>query len=411
MSVNAQSLEKNTTVKQILLTSKGGKNQPKRWDSFLGVWDRANLIRSFLWTQEITDKAVLLNQFLARLRRLFGVDFCFVALLFEGAKALEVGLPEAKAKQLPVNFARLCLDLIASSRVPIVWKQPRKPFDFCSTVISPLSPSIGQPLGFVMMGHSLPKNFSSSELFLLQSLAGELSWAIRALHSKEDHRKLLTAVSHELKNPLQVIVGHSALLYDDFTQRCSREQEEQFQNIEKSARQLLGLVNGIADAAVNRGGNLSVLEEPIDLKVTLQEIFAVYQRTAEEKGLKFGPKLAADLPATIVTDPVKFRQIVRNLIDAAMISTETRGVEVAVKCRKGMLEIAAKRIGDGVGGPSVRALYDDPPSLSSDFLRSDGRGRSAMGVVKEYSDLLKGHVHMQSRPGGGSEFTVCLPCE
>ena len=410
MSVKAQSLEKKPTVKQILLTSKGGRDQPKRWDSFLGLWDRANLIRSFLWTQEISDEAVLLTQFLARLRRFFNVDFCFAAILFEGAKVLEVGLPEAKTKQLPVNFARLCLDLIASSRVPIVWKQPRNPFDFCSTVISPLSPSIGQPLGFVMMGHSMPKSFASSELFLLQSLAGELSWAIRALHSTENHQKLLTTVSHELKNPLQVILGHSALLHDDFTQMCSREQGEQFQNIEKSARQLLDLVDGIIDAAATHGGNLSVLEESIDLKVTLQEIFAFYHKTAEEKGIKFETRLAADLPTTIVTDPVKFRQIVRNLINSAMISTEDGAVEVVVQCRKGMLEIVAKERGDRIAVTSDRIPYESS-SPNGDLLRPEGRGTIALRVVKEYSDLLKGHVHVQSRPGEGSEFTVCLPCE
>ncbi len=409
MSVKAQSLEKKPTVKRILLTSKGVTDQSKRWDSFGGLWDRANLIRSFLWTQESNDEAVLLNQFLARLRRLFNVDFCFAAIFFEGAKALEVGLPETKTKQLPVNFARLCLDLIASSRIPIVWKQRRKPFDFCSTVISPLSPSIGQPLGFVMMGHSMPKSFASSELFLLQSLAGELSWAIRVLRTKANHRKWLTTVSHELKNPLQVIVGHSALLHDDFASQCSREQGEQFENIEKSARQLLDLVEGIIDPAAAPEENLSVLEQPIDLRVTLQEIFAFYRKTVEEKGLKFATRLATDLPAAIVTDPVKFRQIIRNLIDSA-IFTENGGVEVVVQCRKGMLEIMAKEIGDRIAAALDRTCYE-PSIRNHGLLQPERSGGMALRAVKEYSDLLKGHVHVQSRPGEGSEFTVCLPYE
>jgi signal transduction histidine kinase len=410
MSVKTQSPERKTTLKQVLLTSEGLKDPRNRWNSFLGLWERANLIRSFLWNQEITDETVLLTQFLARLRRFFSVDFCFAALLFEGAKVLEVGLPEAKREQLPVNFARLCLDLIANSRVPIVWKQRHKPFDFCSTVISPLSPSIGQPLGFVMMGHSMPKSFASSELFLLQSLVGELSWAIRDLRSKKNHRNLLATVSHELKNPLQLIVGQSALLHDDLAQTCSRQQREQFQIIEMNARQLLDLVNGLIDVAVTHAGNLSVLEEPVDLIATLQEIFSIYRKAAEERGLKFEAGLAADLPGTIVADPVKFRQIVRNLINSAMISTEDGGVEVEVKRGKGMLEIVAKERGVGISVKSDRTLCESS-SRGSDLLRAQVRGGIGLRVVKEFSDLLKGPVHVHSRPGEGSEFTVCLPCE
>ncbi len=300
--------------------------------------------------------------------------------------------------QLPVNFVRLCLDLITNSRVPIVWKQPHKPFDFCRTVISPLSPSVGQPLGFVMMGHSMPKNFASSELFLLQFLAGELSWAIRDRRSRKNQRKLLATVSHQLKNPLQVIVGYSALVQDDLALTCSRQQREQFQQIERSARQLLDIVNGLIDAAVTHGENPSVVAEPVDLIATLQEIFAFYGKAAEEKGLKFQAKSAADLPAMIVTDPVKFRQIVRNLIDSAMLSIEGGEVEVLVKRDKGMLEIVAKEKGDG-----MTATFDQ--------LHSEVRNGIGMRVVKEFSDLLKGHVHVHRRPGEGSEFTVCLPCE
>lgn len=408
--MKTQSIEKKPSAKHAFLTSKGLKDQRNRWDSFLELWQRANLIRSFLWNQEITDETVLLTQFLARLRRFFSVDFCFAALLFEGAKVLELGLPEAKMERLPVNFARLCLDLIANSCVPIVWKHPNKPFEFCSTVISPLSPSIGQPLGFVMMGHSMPKSFASSQLFLLQSLAGELSWAIRDLRSKQNHRNLLATVSHELKNPLQLIVGHSALLHDDFAQACSHQQLEQFQNIEMSARQLLDLINGLVDVAVAHAGNLSVLEEPVDLIATLQEIFAFYRKAAEERGLKFEAGLAADLPTTIVTDPVKFRQIVRNLIDSAMPSTEEGEVEVVVKRGKGMLEIVAKERGVGITVRSDPTLCGSS-SRSSNLLRSEVRDGIGLRVVKEFSDLLKGHVHVQSRPGEGSEFTVCLPCE
>jgi signal transduction histidine kinase len=409
MSVKAQPLEENTTVKQILLTSKGGKDRPKHWDSFFGLWDRANLIRSFLWTQEITDERVLLTQFLSRIRTFFNVDFCFAAVFFENARVFEVGIPEVKTKHLPVNFSQLCLEQIENARVPLVWNQRRPAFEFRSAVISPLSPSIGQPLGFVMLAHSVTRIFASPELFVLQSLAGELSWAIRVLRSRKNYRKLLMAVTHELKNPLQVIVGHSALLHDDFVQRCSTEQREQFHNIEESGRQLLEIVGAIVDMA-GEGANLAVLEVPINLVATLREIFAAYRPAAQSKRVRLETSLAADLPPTIVTDPVKFRQIVRNLINSAMISADNPEVEVAVRCRNGTLEIVAKERGSRNNVTSDPTLYKSSSNTTDPLLLED-RGGIAWRVVKEYSDLLKGHVHAQSRTQGGWQFTVCLPCK
>lgn len=410
--MKTQSIEKKPAVTHTSVAAERFRNQRTSWDSFLRLWERANLIRSFLWNQEITDATVLLTQFLTRLRRFFRVDFCFAAVLFEGAQVLEVGLPESKRERLPVNFARHCLDLIANSRVPIVWKQPRKPFEFCSTVVSPLSPSFGRPLGFVMMGHCLPKNFASSELFLLQSLSSELSWAIRELRSKINQKKLLATVSQELKNPLQLIVGHSALLRDDLAQACSPQQLDQFQKIEMSTRQLVDLLNGMVNLTVVDAGNSAVLEEPIDLIMitTLQEMFAYYRTAAEERGLEFESKLAADLPATIVTDPVKFRQIVHNLIGSAIISTAKAGVQVEVKRGKGLLEIIAKERGARVAVKSDRNLYRFS-SPGENYPAPEVRGEMGLRLVKEFSGLLKGHVHVQSRPGEGSEFTVCLPCE
>jgi hypothetical protein len=144
--------------------------------------DRVHSIRAFLWTQEIADEKELLTQFLARVRRLFAADFCFGALFFDREKILEAGLPEAALTHVPSNFSRVCLDLIGSSRTPITLSH----HDGCrSKVVCPLSPAVGQPLGFVTLGYSAARRFSSSELFLLQSLAGELGWALKSLHEKK----------------------------------------------------------------------------------------------------------------------------------------------------------------------------------------------------------------------------------
>jgi signal transduction histidine kinase len=408
--MKSQCTQRRPLLKQIPSPSDNLADCRNRWNSFLGLWERANLIRSFLWTHEIDDERVLLTQFLRRLLRLFNVDFCFVALFSKGAKALEVGLPEATRMRLPANFSRLGLDLIADSRVPILRKRPRGPFEFGSTVISPLSPSVGQPFGFLMLAQTMPRSFASSELSLLQSLAGELSWAIRDLHLKRNHQILVEIACQELKNSLGRIAGRTDFLRDNSALVFSRPQQEQRRDFKTSVRELVNLVDGLIDVFGAHERNLSVAAESLELVITLKDIFATYRKAAEDRGIEFDVGLAADLPNKIITDPFKFRQIVHNLVASAVASTAQGKIEVVVKRSKKMLEIAAKKKGVEIPIRSGRAVGARSVS-GSDFHPSGIPGRAGLYVVKEFSNLLRGHLHVRSQPGKGSEFTVCLPCE
>ena len=409
-AMRTQCVRRRPLLKQIPSASESPGDRGYRWNSFLGLWERADLIRSFLWTHEIDDERVLLMQFLKRLLRLFNVDFCFVALFSKGAKATEVGLPEATRMQLPANFSRLGLDLIANSRIPILRKRPHGPFEFGSTVISPLSPSVGQPFGFLMLAQTMPRSFASSELALLQSLAGELSWAIRDLRSKKNHRRLVQIAFQELKNSLRHIAGHSSVVRDDSAPISSREQQEQMQDMNTSARELINLVDGLVEAFGAHEQDDAVAAESLELVGTLKDIFAIYRNAARDRGIEFEIGLASDLPDRIITDPSKFRHIVHNLFASAVASTAKGKIEVVVKRSKNMLEIATKKNGVEIPVRSGCAVGAQS-GFGSDFHPSGIPGRTGLYVVKEFSNLLRGHLHVRSQPGKGSEFTVCLPCE
>lgn len=135
------------------------------WESFLELWERANLIRSFVWSQESVDETALITHFLVRIRRFFKIDFCFIALHPAGGKIMQAGVPEALLDQLPVDFIRRSMDLVANSRIPVAWNRLHAKTGFQTVVVSPLSPSVGQPLGFLMLGHLRSRHFTKAELF------------------------------------------------------------------------------------------------------------------------------------------------------------------------------------------------------------------------------------------------------
>jgi signal transduction histidine kinase len=403
-------LDHNSQIK--LLASSGYRftEQKTGWDSFVGLWERANLIRSFLRSQDCADDKLLLTQFLVRLRRFFAVDFCFVALFVAQEKVLEVGVPEAAMNNLPVNFARRSLDLIANSQTPISWKQLRGDVGFCSTVVSPVSPTIGQPLGLLMMGNSTPRTFSPTELFILQSLAGELSWVLRDRGSRKQYQRILATVSHELKNPLNLVVGHSIMLRERMEGRLNAEEQSQFEAIEAGAQEILDLINGFLDHSVEHEGQSVVIEQDLDLAAALEEVLAPFRDMAKAKEVGFEISYDSDLPQEIQTDPIKFKQIVRNLVRNAITFTASGSVNVRLQRKVDMIEIAVKDTGCGIDTAQLKTIFETDAEAS---LNQPSKGAGAvkgLGLVKEFLDLLKGHIHVRSQPGEGSEFTVCLPC-
>jgi len=132
-------------------SASGPKDPTASWESFVGLWERANLIRSFFWKHQEVGEKILLSHFLVRLRRFFGVDFCFGVLMLNDEKFIKVGIPEAGIGRLPTNFSRRCLDLVANSRAPITWNEVSGEFGFRSAVLVPLTATAGRPFGFVML--------------------------------------------------------------------------------------------------------------------------------------------------------------------------------------------------------------------------------------------------------------------
>src|SRR5262245_34383335 len=94
------------------------------WEWFVGQWERANQIRGFFWEHDTPEIRTLLAHFIVRLRRFFGVDFVFGALMVDDKKSVEVGVPQGGLNNLPPNLSQRCFQLVANSRAPITWNEP-----------------------------------------------------------------------------------------------------------------------------------------------------------------------------------------------------------------------------------------------------------------------------------------------
>ncbi len=219
-------------------TANGFKPSLEDWSSLGGLWDRAALIRAFLWHQQYDDAKALLNQFLVRLRRFYSVDFCSGGLV-DGESLTAAAVPEAGLEQLPGNVARRCIDLVAHARAPITWNEVKAEFGFRSMVVAPIAPPSGAPVGFLMLGHTSRRIYSAAELFVLQSLAGEIAWIARELKNQKEHRVQIADLSHDIKNTLQLIVGYTGSIRQNLNGVLGSEKEQFFANIESDVERIL----------------------------------------------------------------------------------------------------------------------------------------------------------------------------
>jgi len=219
-------------------TGNGFKQSSEDWQSLGGLWDRAALIRAFLWHQQYADEKALLIQFLVRLRRFYSIEFCSGGLI-DGESLTAAAVPEAGLEQLPDNFAGRCLNLVAHARAPITWNEVKAEFGFRSMVVAPVAPPSGTPVGFLMLGHTSRRLYSAAELFVLQSLANELAWVARQFHSQKEHRVQVADLSHDIKNTLQLIVGYTGLIRQNLNGVLGSEQEQFCTDIESDVERIL----------------------------------------------------------------------------------------------------------------------------------------------------------------------------
>jgi signal transduction histidine kinase len=384
----------------------GGPKQPSGdWELFLGMWERANLVRAFFWTQRANDEKVLLSHFLARLRRYFGVDFCFGVLSVSEEALVEVGVPEASVSQIPQDFSRRCLESLANSRAPVTWKDAGIGLGFRSTVVAPLRAPTGSAFGFLMLGHARARNYTAIELFLLQALAGELSWVVRDLAARKIYQQKLAAAGHGVKNALQVIIGNAALIRQKLKNVPSGERDKHLEGIETAVQQVMDRLRILPDSPAQESEPAPAGAD--DIANVVSQSLASCQRTAQERGIDVEVIYTPESRSAMSVIPDRVKGILSALVDNAALATRNETVRLTVRRNAADLELVVKGMASNRVADRLKSLFEDASRLEG---ARDEQGGELVRV-REYLDNAGGDVYLKSRPGEAAEFVVRLPME
>lgn len=218
----------------------------------------------------------------------------------------------------------------------------------------------------------------------------------------------LAAMSHELRTPLQIIMGYNELLLEDESRSLEEEQTEMLKKIDRSARELLDLVNATLDVSRLETGQLPLHLQQVSLVALLHEVGSEIPGLREKADLEFCWKIARELPL-LQTDYVKLKVILKNLIGNALKFTEKGRVTVKVHASAGGIEICVSDTGIGIAPEAIPIIFDPFRQLERATTRRYGGVGLGLYIVRRMLDLLGGTVAVESQLGKGSTFRVWLP--
>jgi signal transduction histidine kinase len=254
---------------------------------------------------------------------------------------------------------------------------------------------------------------SKVRVFLdLRRLTDEASLArLHAEQANQFKSKFLANMSHELRTPLNAIIGFSEILQDGGAGVLTEQQQEFVGHIMGGGRHLLTLINDILDLAKIEAGRIELRHQRTSLDILMSSTAQTARSLAYKRGLDLTFETPRDLPE-IHVDPIRFKQILFNLVSNAIKFTPSGGaVRVHTSLQGGRLSIAVTDTGVGIAATDLPRLFQEFERIESGAgPKPEGTGLGLV-LTKRLIELHGGSISVASQPGQGSTFTVELPLD
>jgi PAS domain S-box-containing protein len=218
----------------------------------------------------------------------------------------------------------------------------------------------------------------------------------------------LAAMSHEVRTPLNSIIGFTGIVLQGLPGPLNDEQKKQLGMVQGSARHLLALINDILDLSKIEAGQLEIEARPFDAREAVESVVRLIAPLAEKKGLALTREVAPEV-GEVTGDRRRFEQILINLVNNAL-KFSGKG-EVRIECGVDGRELVTRVVDTGIGirpedlGKLFQAFRQIDTGLSRSY---EGTGLG-LSICKKLVEMLGGGISVESEWGVGSTFTFRLP--
>ncbi|WP_455212091.1 response regulator [Kaarinaea lacus] len=218
--------------------------------------------------------------------------------------------------------------------------------------------------------------------------------------------EFLANMSHEIRTPMNGILGFIKLLRKT---KLSSQQLEHIDTIEKSANNLMAIINDILDISKIESGKIRVQNEAYNLRECVEEILSLLAPAAYEKKLNLVSMIYSDVPLRLYGDASKLRQILTNLVSNAIKFTDEGNVVVRTMLEneyesKTKIKISVSDTGIGISPKDQNRLFNTFEQVDSSSTRKFGGTGLGLAISKSLAELMQGEIGLYSEPKNGSTF-------
>lgn len=222
--------------------------------------------------------------------------------------------------------------------------------------------------------------------------------------------EFLANMSHEIRTPMNGIVGMAHLLR---TTKLTPEQEQYLANIDASANSLITLISDILDLSKIEAGKMVLESTVFSLRSCIQEILASQQFFIQQKAIRVTTRIADELPATLVGDQLRTRQILLNILGNAIKFTEQGQIDVVAELIEQHnqdihIRIAVRDTGIGMSEELQEQIFAPFVQADSSTTRRYGGSGLGLAICRRLADLMGGKIWVESEEGVGSCFFIEL---
>jgi len=224
--------------------------------------------------------------------------------------------------------------------------------------------------------------------------------------------EFLSNVSHEVRTPMNGVIGMTTLLLDT---DLDRRQREYAGVIKSSADALLVVINDLLDYSKIEAGKLELERIEMDLRAHVEEVAMTLAVAVAAKDIELVVDVAADLSERVLGDPGRIRQALANLVSNAIKFTAKGEVAIQVTRERGpvadLVRFSVRDTGIGIAPEILPRLFHPFMQADASTARQYGGTGLGLSIVKRLAELMSGDVGVESRPGKGSTFwfTARLP--